>query len=112
VYTWLELVAPFGAAPRAVGVYLLVQSALLLVGAARYGEGFLARADPFEVYSTLLGALSPLHRDGGRFVLRNPLSGLLTVPARPGLVAVAVVLLGSTVFDGLRECCETRAVSR
>lgn len=101
VYTWLELVAPFGAAPRAVGVYLLVQSALLLVGAARYGEDFLARADPFEVYSTLLGALSPLHRDGGRLVLRNPLSGLLTVPARPGLVAVAVVLLGSTAFDGL-----------
>lgn len=100
VYLWLELVAPFGADPRVVGGYLLAHAAVQLAFAARYGEEWLARADPFEVVSTLLGTLSPLAVDGGRLVLRHPLAALLTVPPRPGLTAVVVVLLGGTAFDG------------
>jgi hypothetical protein len=34
-------------------------------------------------------------------VLRNPLHGMETVPGRPGLVGVVVVLVGTTAFDGL-----------
>jgi hypothetical protein len=61
-----------------------------------------ARGDGFEVYSTLLGRLSPLgRRTDGRLVVRNPLIGAAPLTAERGLAAVVVVLVGSTAFDGL-----------
>jgi hypothetical protein len=59
-----------------------------------------ARADPFEVYSVVASRLSALRRNNdGRIVIRNPFDHLLSLPVRPGTVAVLVVLLGSTAFD-------------
>jgi hypothetical protein len=60
-----------------------------------------ARCDGFEVYSSLVGRLSPLgRRDDGRLVLRNPLNGLDALKPAAGLVATVSVLLGSTAYDG------------
>ena len=45
--------------------------------------------------------MAPLTRDpNGRVVLRPFLSGLAKIPPRPGLLAVILVALGSTTFDG------------
>jgi hypothetical protein len=68
-----------------------------------YGQAWYSYGDAFEVYSTLVGRLSPFGRrpEDGRLVLRNPLAGLASVPVAPGMLAVICVLLGSTAFDGL-----------
>ncbi len=61
-------------------------------------------ADPFEVYSTLVGRLAPVGRRGdGVLVWRSPLAGLDGVRVEPGLVAVLSVLFGSTAFDSYKD---------
>ena len=101
-FVWLELVAPDRSAPRMLGVVLVMYGAAHLVGASVYGAGWFARAEAFEVYSTLIGRLSPFGRlPDGRLALRNPLGGLSGVVPEPGLVAFVAILLGSTAFDGV-----------
>jgi hypothetical protein len=70
-------------------------------GAWLCGQRWLARADPFGVYSTAVSRLSPFRRDAnsGRIGVGNPFDHLLSLPVRPGIVAVLAVLLGSTAFD-------------
>lgn len=101
-FLWLELVYPDRAEPSVVGDFLLVYSIVQLVAALAFGSEWFARGDGFEVYSTLLGRLSPVgRRDDGRLVLRRPLAGAAQMRSEPGLAAVVVVLVGSTAFDGL-----------
>jgi hypothetical protein len=101
-FTFLELAFPGRSRPVVVGLYLLVYSIVQLGGALWYGEGWFARGDGFEVYSTLMGRLSPFgRRDDGMLVVRNPLDGAAGLPTERGLAAVVVVLVGSTAFDGL-----------
>ncbi|GAA4547522.1 hypothetical protein GCM10023175_31940 [Pseudonocardia xishanensis] len=93
-FGWLELAAPEPADPRLVAA-CLTGYAVVQVGAATvFGRDWFAHGDGFEVWSTLLGSLSPLPR-------RNPLAGLEAVRPQPGLAAVVLVLLGTTAFDGL-----------
>lgn len=80
----------------------VVGYSLVHLGAALvFGACWFDRDDGFEAYSTLLGSLSVLGRVDGRLVLRSPLAGLAAVRPAPGLVAVVVVLVGSTAYDGL-----------
>jgi hypothetical protein len=81
------------------GVYL----GLMIIGGALFGNTFFARADPFEVYSSLVAQLSVWGRREGQLVIRSPLANLETTPATPGLVGVIAVLFGSTAFDAFRE---------
>lgn len=102
VFVWLELVPPQRAEPATVGWFLVLYAVIHTAAGLWFGEGWFTRGDGFEVYSTLLGRLSPFgRRDDGRLVFRNPLTNVMTTPAEPGLAAVVVVLLGSTAFDGL-----------
>ncbi len=102
VFVWLELVHPDRSTPVLVGIFLVNYAVVQLMAALWFGEQWFARGDGFEVYSTLLGRLAPLGRAAsGHLVLRNPLRGAATLPEEPGLVAVVVVLVGSTAFDGL-----------
>ncbi|WP_406859965.1 hypothetical protein ABZO31_06105 [Streptomyces sp. HUAS MG47] len=104
LFTWLELVAPDRASVTVLLSFLAAHTAVHILGAARYGPDWFARADPFEVYSALLARLSPLgRRADGRLVLRNPLHGLDSTPPVPGLVATVCVLLGSTAYDGFSD---------
>ena len=101
-YGWLELVYPDRAVPQTLGVVLVVYAAVQLVAALWYGADWFAQGDPFEVYSTLLGRLSPLgRRADGQWVLRNPLDGADGTAVVPGLAAFATVLVGTTAFDGV-----------
>jgi hypothetical protein len=101
-FVWLELVLPGRAEPRTVGLFLAAYGVVQLIAAIWFGEGWFERGDGFEVYSTLLGRMSPFgRRDDGRLVARSPLDGVDGVKVERGLTAVVIVLIGSTGFDGL-----------
>jgi hypothetical protein len=109
-FVWQELVNPRSAYLGASGLHpgvmtwIVAYVLIMLIGAALFGDTWLARADPFEVYSDLLAKLSPWARDTrGRLVLRSPLANLATLEPRPGLVAAVAVLFGSTAFDSYKD---------
>ena len=102
-FVWMELANPHGAELGAVRLWITIYAAVMVVGTLWFGESFLAAADPFEVYSSLVARLSPWGRHEGRLVLRSPLANLATTPPRPGLVAVVAVLFGSTAFDTFKD---------
>ncbi len=109
-FVWQELVNPNMSyiATRSfwpgVALWLAVYLGAMLVGSALFGDTWLARADPFEVYSDLVAKLSPWARNAdGTLVWRSPLANLATLKGRPGLVAVVAVLFGSTAFDSFKD---------
>ncbi len=105
-FVWLELVYPHMTELGPVRLWCAVYVAVMLIGGALFGNTFYERADPFEVYSTLVGKMSVWGRRDGRLLVRSPLANLDTVVVRPGLVAVLAVLFGSTAFDSFRDSSE------
>jgi len=100
-FTYLELVVPDRTSTGVLVLYFLLYFQVDLFGAILFGSGWFARGDGFEVYSSLVGRLSPLgRRDDGRLVLRSPLNGLDALKPAAGLAGTVCVLLGSTAFDG------------
>ncbi len=101
-FVWMELVYPQGSDPRILGIAMLVYTAVTLLGMSAFGRDTWNRGgEGFAVYFELLGRMAPLARDEeGRVVVRPPLAGLTAVRPQPGLVAVLMVLIGSTSFDG------------
>lgn len=102
-FVWQELVDPRSAYLGSVRLWLAGYAVAMLIGVVAFGETWFARADPFEVYSTLVAHLSVWGRRDGLLVVRSPLANLDGVPPRPGLVAVVAVLFGSTAFDSFKE---------
>jgi hypothetical protein len=103
-FVWLELIFPDSTYLAPVRLWFATYVAVMLVGAALFGARWLGRADPFEVYSTLVGHLSVFgRREDGTLVLRSPLANLDAVRPGPGLVAVVAVLFGSTAFDSFKD---------
>ena len=100
-FVWLELASPNSASLPWVKSWLLVYVVVLLGGAWLCGQRWLARVDPFGVYSMAVSRLSPLRRSPatGKIVIGNPFDHLPSLPVRPGVVAMLAVLLGSTAFD-------------
>ncbi|OMC43130.1 hypothetical protein [Mycobacterium sp. IS-1264] len=100
-FVWLELASPNSASLPWVKAWLLVYVVVLLGGAWLCGQRFLARVDPFGVYSMAVSRLSPFRRSPatGKIVVGNPFDHLPSLPVRPGVVAMLAVLLGSTAFD-------------
>ena len=92
-------------------LWLAAYLAMMLIGAAVFGDVWFERADPFEVYSSLLAKLSVWGRDGRRgssYAVRWRTSPPST--PRPGLVAVVAVLFGSTAFDTYKDTLAVAAV--
>ncbi|WP_280434147.1 hypothetical protein [Nocardia carnea] len=99
-FVWLELASPDPGSVAAVTSWVAGYLIVTVLGSVVFGAEWAEHADPLEVYSSLLGRLSPLGRDtGGALVLRSPLANLAGTPVGPGSVAVAATLLGSTAFD-------------
>ena len=99
---WMELVWLRRDDPRALGVVILCYGAIQLAGMARYGIAAWRRnADPFAVYTHVLSHAAPVVVEDRRVSLRAPLSALPRLAAASGTVAVLVVLIGTTSFDGL-----------
>jgi hypothetical protein len=103
-FAWLELVYPENNYLGPVRLWLAVYLAVMILGGVLFGEKFLERCDPFEVYSSLMARLSVWGRTpAGKLVLRTPLGNLDTLRPAPGLVAVVSVLFGTIVYDSYRE---------
>ena len=102
-FVWLELIYPYSTELGPVRLWCAAYVAVMLLGGALFGSTFYERADPFEVYSSLVAKMSVWGRRGELLVIRSPLANLDTVTARPGLVAVVAVLFGSTAFDSFRD---------
>jgi hypothetical protein len=109
-FVWMELASPNPAALPWVKTWLLVYTLVLLAGAWLCGQRWFARADPFGVYSMAVSRLSPFRRDpeSRRIGVGNPFDHLLSLPIRPGVVAVLAVLLGSTAFDSFSSSATWR----
>ncbi|BBX44577.1 hypothetical protein GCM10009641_55570 [Mycobacterium cookii] len=109
-FVWMELASPNPAAVPWVETWLLVYTVVLLTGAWLCGQRWLSRSDPFGVYSMAVSRLSPLRRDPktARIGIGNPFDHLLSLPIRPGVVAVLAVLLGSTAFDSFSSSATWR----
>jgi uncharacterized membrane protein len=105
-FVWLELVYPHSTDLGPVRLWCAAYLGIMLIGSAVWGTTFLERADPFEVYSSLVAKLSVWGRRDGALVVRSPLANLDTVVPAAGLVAVVGVLFGSTAFDSFRESSE------
>ncbi|GAA1918776.1 hypothetical protein GCM10009737_20300 [Nocardioides lentus] len=103
-FVWFELVFPGYNQLGPVRLWVVTYLVLTVFGGVLWGERFFARADPFEVFSTLVGRLSVWARDDeGRLVVLSPLAHLARTPVTPGLLAVVAVLFGSTSYDSFRE---------
>ncbi len=103
-FAWLELVYGGAEDPSVVATACLIYAGVQLVGMARYGvDAWTARGDAFGVYFGLLGRLGVLEWRGRELWLRPLLSGTTGITAVPGTVAVLVVLIGTTSFDGFSQ---------
>ena len=101
-FAWLELAHPDPASPRVLAWAIGVYSVWVLAATATWGRRFLREGEAFAAFFSLLAAMAPLARDdAGRLTLRRPLTGLPSMPVLPGTVALVVVALGSTTFDGV-----------
>jgi hypothetical protein len=103
-FAWLELAYSKGDDPSTLAVAVLVYTAITLVAMACFGtEAWISRGEAFSVYFNLLSRISPLTLEDRRLGLRRPLSGISTLEALPGTVALLVVMIGNVMFDGASE---------
>lgn len=103
-FAWIELISGWSEEPRALGTLILVYTAITLVAQAIYGtETWSRRGEGFAVYFGLLARISKIETRGGVVGLRPLLGGLPRLDRAPGTVAVVVVMIATTTFDGLRS---------
>lgn len=102
-FTWLELAYYNGCGdPVALSWWLGCYTIATLAGAAIWGRGWLRTGEGFAALFGLIARIAPFHWDptGRRLRLRLPLSGLAAAPPTAATLAVVLVALGSTSFDG------------
>jgi hypothetical protein len=105
LYAALELAYWNPAAPRSLGLAILIYSALTWMGAAVFGRAaWFPNGEAFTAYFGFLARMAAFavrEREGRREVIaRPPLVGLAFRHARPGSIAFVAVMLGSVAFDG------------
>lgn len=100
-----ELCWAKAAEPGPLALIMLAYLVAMLVGMSLYGvEPWVRNADGFGVLWQSIGSLAPVgRREDGRLVLRAPLAGAARLTPVTGTVAVLVVSVGSTAFDGAKE---------
>lgn len=101
-FVWVELVDPFRDTFGSLGILIGVYVLITIAGMFAFGrQAWIENGEAFAVYFGLIACISPLARDGeGWVILRPPLAGLAEVEPHPGLLALIMVALGSTTFDG------------
>jgi hypothetical protein len=115
-FLWLELVFPSGAqtggvAPRDVAVATIGYTGLTLFAMSVFGtERWLDRGETFSVYFGMFSRLSALERRGERLGARRVLSGARRWAEVPGSVALVLVAIGGTSFDGAQEGALTEPI--
>jgi hypothetical protein len=102
-FTWLELAYYDGCSdPAALSWWLGAYTVAAIAGGVWWGRRWLRTGEGFAALFSLLAHLAPLYRDPDthRVRLRMPMSGLASVKPQPGMLALVLVALGSTTFDG------------
>lgn len=101
-FLFLELVVPDRSSPRVVGWAIAAYTTITLGGMSVFGrETWNRHGEAFAVYFGLLSRIAPFgRRQDGRAVVRPFLAGLPSLRPQPGLVAVTMIAIGSTTFDG------------
>ncbi|MDX6636875.1 MAG: hypothetical protein QOJ01_386 [Solirubrobacterales bacterium] len=109
-FVWMELVystsgfQAVGVEPRAAAIAVLVYSAYTLVAMGLFGvETWLQRGEAFSVYYEMFSQLSPLEMRDGRLGRRRPLAAASHWASVPGSIAMTIVAIGGTTFDGAQE---------
>ena len=107
-FLWFELIYSAGGteglSTNELAIATLVYSVVTFVGMALFGiEAWTRRGETFSVYFAMFASLSPIEVRDGRLGLRRPLSGSTKWAVVPGSVALVMVALGGTVFDGAQE---------
>lgn len=109
-FLFLELVwgqsgfAAAGITPRDVAIATLVYSvytfaAMSLFGVERWSE----RGETFSVLFGMFASLSPLSVKDGGIILRRPLANSTEWATAPGSLAIVLIAIGGTTFDGAQE---------
>ena len=93
-----------GITPRDVAVASLVYSLWTFIGMALFGiEKWTERGETFTVYFGMFASLSALTVEGGELRSRRVLSGTTTWATEPGSLALVLIAIGGTTFDGAQE---------
>src|SRR4051794_34894921 len=100
-FTWVELAYVNKDDPSQLAIMALAYAAIQLIGMSFYGiETWENRADGFQVLWTTYARLAPLHRRIKELWGRPPLNGAPLLDTVPGTLALLVVAIGTTSFDG------------
>lgn len=104
-FGFCELCWATGREPAPVALLALAYTAAQLVGMSLYGvEAWTRRGDAFGVYFSLFARLAAFgRRADGTVVLRAPVAGATGLSTAPGVVALLVVAIATTAFDGAKE---------
>ena len=110
-FVWLELVygasglQTVGLTPHTVAVATLAYTAYTFIAMALFGaERWLERGEAFSVYFGMFASLGPVEVREGRLGRRRPLSAATSwVAAAPGSIAIVLLTIGATTFDGASE---------
>ena len=109
-FAWFELVYALsgfqavGLTPHSVANATLVYTGWTFVGMALFGiDKWLERGEAFSVYFNMFSRLSLLEVRDGRLGRRGWLRGTTGWATVPGSVALVLVVIGMTAFDGASE---------
>jgi hypothetical protein len=110
-FGWLELVYAAsgfqvvpGLTPHTVGLAALIYTAYTFVGMTLFGsERWLDRGESFSVYFGMFASLGPVEVRDGRLGLRRMLSAATRWVSTPGSIALILVAIAITTFDGASE---------
>src|SRR3954471_7337481 len=101
IFTWVELSYVNKDDPSQLALMALAYAAIQLIGMSFFGiETWEDRADGFQTLWSTYARLSPFHRHGRDLWVRPPLNGAPRLPITPGTLALLVVAIGTTSFDG------------
>ncbi len=103
IFLFYELSHPDGAGPRTLGRLLLVHAVVTVVAGFLWGAAWVRFNEPFTVFFDRIGAMAPIFARQGGLGIRPPVAGLATTPIITGTVALFLVVIGGTSFDGFSE---------
>jgi hypothetical protein len=109
-FFWLELVYGLsgfstpGLTPSSVSTAIVLYSVLTFVAMGVFGtERWTRSGETFSVYMEMFSRLSKIEVRDGRLGIRRWLTGLNDWVSEPGSVALVLVSIGGTTFDGAQE---------
>lgn len=100
-FGWLELIYHDHDNPSTLASLSLAYFGLMLLGMALFGiDQWTERGDAFGGYFALFGRLAPFEVRDGALWRRRLLSGVPSLTIESGTVALILVVIGITTFDG------------